>query len=119
MTKTEPVPCDFILIAAGNLDSIQGMHPALRSRVRGYGYEVYMNSTIPDTTENREKLIRFVAQEVDKDKKINHFDSGAVGEIIHEAQRRAGRQYHLSLRLRELGGLVRVAGDICIEEGGN
>tara|TARA_Y100000588_G_scaffold393944_1_gene512021 strand:- start:202 stop:2157 length:1956 start_codon:yes stop_codon:yes gene_type:complete len=118
MTKTEPVPCDFILVAAGNLDSIQGMHPALRSRVRGYGYEVYMNNTMPDTTENREKLIRFIAQEVDKDEKINHFDSGAVGEIIHEAQRRAGRQYHLSLRLRELGGLVRVAGDICLEEEG-
>ena len=118
MTKTEPVPCDFVLVAAGNLDSIQGMHPALRSRVRGYGYEVYMNSTIPDTAENREKLIRFIAQEVDKDEKISHFDSGAVGEIIHEAQRRAGRQYHLSLRLRELGGLVRVAGDICREEEG-
>ena len=40
LTKTEPVPCDFILIAAGNLDAIQGMHPALRSRIRGYGYEV-------------------------------------------------------------------------------
>ena len=118
MTKTEPVPCDFVLVAAGNLDSIQGMHPALRSRVRGYGYEVYMNSTIPDTAENREKLVRFIAQEVDKDEKISHFDSGAVGEIIHEAQRRAGRQYHLSLRLRELGGLVRVAGDICREEEG-
>ncbi|MEC8763855.1 MAG: ATP-binding protein, partial [Candidatus Thermoplasmatota archaeon] len=25
LTKTEPVPCDFILIAAGNLDAIQGM----------------------------------------------------------------------------------------------
>ena len=37
LTKTEPVPCDFILIAAGNLDAIQGMHPALRSRIRGYG----------------------------------------------------------------------------------
>ncbi|MEC9332594.1 MAG: ATP-dependent protease LonB [Candidatus Thermoplasmatota archaeon] len=112
MTKTEPVPCDFVLVAAGNLDAIKGMHPALRSRIRGYGYEVYMNSTIPDTQENREKLVRFIAQEVTKDKKIGHFSRGAIGEIIHEAQRRSGRQLHLSLRLRELGGLVRVAGDI-------
>ncbi|MED6306303.1 MAG: ATP-dependent protease LonB, partial [Candidatus Thermoplasmatota archaeon] len=112
MTKTEPVPCDFVLVAAGNLDAIKGMHPALRSRIRGYGYEVYMNSTIPDTKENREKLVRFIAQEVTKDKKIGHFSRGAIGEIIHEAQRRSGRQLHLSLRLRELGGLVRVAGDI-------
>ena len=112
MTKTEPVPCDFVLVAAGNLDAIKGMHPALRSRVRGYGYEVYMQSTIPDTQDNREKLVRFIAQEVAKDKKIGHFSREAIGEIIHEAQRRSGRQLHLSLRLRELGGLVRVAGDI-------
>jgi len=117
MTKTEPVPCDFVLVAAGNLDAIKGMHPALRSRIRGYGYEVYMNSTIPDTQENREKLVRFIAQEVAKDKKIGHFSRKAIGEIIHEAQRRAGRQLHLSLRLRELGGLVRVAGDIARELG--
>ena len=117
MTKTEPVPCDFILVAAGNLDAIKGMHPALRSRIRGYGYEVYMNSTVPDSQDNREKLVRFIAQEVAKDEKIGHFSREAIGEIIHEAQRRAGRQLHLSLRLRELGGLVRVAGDIARELG--
>ena len=117
MTKTEPVPCDFVLVAAGNLDAIQGMHPALRSRIRGYGYEVYMNSTIPDSQDNREKLVRFIAQEVAKDEKIGHFSKGAIGEVIHEAQRRAGRQNHLSLRLRELGGLIRVAGDVSRELG--
>jgi len=115
MTKTEPVPCNFVLVAAGNLDAIQGMHPALRSRIRGYGYEIFMNSTIPDSQENREKLVRFIAQEVSKDEKIGHFSKEAVGEVLHEAQRRAGRQNHLSLRLRELGGLVRVAGDIARE----
>jgi Lon-like ATP-dependent protease len=117
MVKSEPVPCDFILVAAGNLDAVAGMHPALRSRIRGYGYEIYMRSTMPDTDENRQKLIRFVAQEVSKDKKIPHFDKGAVTEIIREAQRRAGRRGMLTLRLRELGGLVRVAGDIAEEKG--
>ncbi|RLF41830.1 MAG: ATP-dependent protease LonB, partial [Thermoplasmata archaeon] len=111
MVKTEPVPCDFILVSAGNLDALQGMHPALRSRIRGYGYEVYLNSTMDDTDENRKKLIRFVAQEVVKDGRIPHFDKWAVAEIIREAQRRAGRKGKLSLRLRELGGLIRVAGD--------
>jgi Lon-like ATP-dependent protease len=74
-----------------------------------------MNSTIPDSQENREKIVRFIAQEVAKDEKIGHFSKEAIGEILHEAQRRAGRQLHLSLRLRELGGLVRVAGDIARE----
>ncbi|MCD6542754.1 MAG: ATP-dependent protease LonB [Thermoplasmata archaeon] len=117
MVKTEPVPCDFILVSAGNLDALQGMHPALRSRIRGYGYEIYLNSTMDDTDDNRKKLIRFVAQEVVKDGKIPHFDKWAVAEIIREAQRRAGRKGKLSLRLRELGGLVRVAGDIAASEG--
>ncbi|MEM0466113.1 MAG: ATP-dependent protease LonB [Candidatus Thermoplasmatota archaeon] len=117
MVKTEPVPCDFILVSAGNLDALNGMHPALRSRIRGYGYEIYMNSTMVDSEENRQKLIRFVAQEVKKDGKIPHFDKEAVAEIIHEAQRRAGRKGKLSLRLRELGGLVRVAGDIAFDRG--
>lgn len=117
MVKTEPVPCDFILVSAGNLDALNGMHPALRSRIRGYGYEVYLNSTMDDTDENRKKLIRFVAQEVKKDEKIPHFDRDAVAEIIHEAQRRAGRKGKLSLRLRELGGLVRAAGDLAFEKG--
>jgi Lon-like ATP-dependent protease len=116
MVKSEAVPCDFVLVCAGNLDAIRGMHPALRSRIRGYGYEVYMKSTMPDTHENRTKLIRFVAQEVSKDKKIPHFDRTAVSEILKEAQRRAGRRGTLTLRLRELGGLVRVAGDIAREE---
>ncbi len=117
MVKTEAVPCDFILVAAGNLDAVQGMHPALRSRVRGYGYEIYMKATMPDTADNRQRLIRFVAQEVSKDKKIPHFDRGAVLEILREAQRRAGRRGQLTLRLRELGGLIRVAGDIAQEQG--
>ena len=117
MVKTEPVPCDFILVCAGNLDAVAGMHPALRSRIRGYGYEVYMNNVMDDNEENRKKLVRFVAQEVAKDGRIPHFDKKAVAEIIREAQRRAGQKGKLSLRLRELGGLVRVAGDIARSEG--
>ncbi len=116
MVKTEAVPCDFILVAAGNLDALAGMHPALRSRMRGYGYEVYMKSIMRDTHSNRLKLIRFVAQEVAKDKKIPHFDKGAVTEILREARRRSGRKGRLTLRLRELGGLIRVAGDIATED---
>src|SRR5688572_27373933 len=116
MVKTEPVPCNFILVAAGNLDALQGMHPALRSRIRGYGYEVYVRDRMEDTVENRRKLIRFVAQEVKRDGKIPHFTKTGVSEIIHEAQRRAGQKGKLTLRLRELGGLVRVAGDLAHEE---
>jgi len=122
LTKTEAVPCDFTLVAAGNLDAVQHMHPALRSRIRGYGYEVYVNSTMRDTARNRRRLIRFIAQEVrnEEEKKtgkpIPQFDRSGVGVILREAQRRSGRRGKLSLRLRELGGLVRIAGDLACEE---
>ena len=116
MVRTEPVPCDFILVAAGNLETVKHMHPALRSRISGYGYEIYMKETIPDTEENRNKVAIFVAQEVVKDKRIPHFSKEAVEAIVEEARRRANRKGHLTLRLRELGGLVRAAGDMAVEE---
>jgi len=116
MVRTEPVPCDFVLVAAGNLETIKHMHPALRSRISGYGYEIYMKDTMPDTVENRDKIAVFVAQEVTKDKKIPHFARDAVDAMVEEAKRRANRKGHLTLRLRELGGLIRAAGDMAIED---
>ncbi|MDI3539168.1 MAG: ATP-dependent Lon protease [Methanolobus sp.] len=117
LVKTEPVPCDFIMVAAGNLDAMEKMHPALRSRIKGYGYELFMRESMEDTPENRKNLVRFVAQEVMRDGHIPPFDKSAVDEVIREAQRRAGRKGHLTLKLRDLGGLVRVAGDIAHSEG--
>ncbi|MHA1972370.1 MAG: ATP-dependent protease LonB [Candidatus Hodarchaeales archaeon] len=117
MVRTEPVPCDFVLVASGNIDTVRRMHPALRSRIRGYGYEIAVNHSMPDTMENRRKLVRFVAQEVTKDGKIPHFSRSAVLSIILEAKKRADRKHRLSLRLRDLGGLIRAAGDIAREEG--
>ena len=78
---------------------------------------------MPDTERNRLRLIRFIAQEVRNElkkssgKAIPHFDKGSIALILKEAQRRAGRRGKLSLRLRELGGLVRIAGDLAAEEG--
>ncbi len=124
--RTEPVPCDFILVAAGNQDALEepdgfdkGMHPALRSRIRGYGYEVYVENLMDDTHQNRLKLLQFVAQEVVRDGRVPHLAVDAAAEVIREAQRRAGRSGKLTLRLRELGGLVRTAGDYANIRGGN
>ncbi|WP_292466478.1 ATP-dependent protease LonB [Methanolobus sp.] len=116
LVKTEPVPCDFIMVAAGNLDAVEKMHPALRSRIKGYGYELFMRDSMEDTPENRKNLVRFVAQEIQRDGHLPPFDKEAVDEVIREAQRRAGRKGHLTLKLRDLGGLVRVAGDIAHSE---
>lgn len=119
LVKTQPVPCDFVLVAAGNLPDIQRIHPALRSRIRGGGYEVYVEDSMDDTIENENKLVQFVAQEIKKDGKIPHFDREAVREIIEEARRMSGRRKKFTLNLRELGGLVRAAGDVAKGKGLN
>jgi Lon-like ATP-dependent protease len=117
MVQTEPVPCDFVFIGAGNAETLRKMHPALRSRLRGYGYDVYMRSHIEDTKENMDKIAVFVAQEVSKDKKIPHFSKEAVEEIIKIAKMLSGRKGYLTLKLRDLGGVVRAAGDFARESG--
>ena len=117
MVRSQAVPCDFVLVASGNLQVLEGMHIAMRSRIRGYGYEVFMKDYMEDTTENRQKLVQFVAQEVKNDGRIPHFAPDALDEIIMEAKRRSGKQDALTLRLRDLGGLVRSAGDVAIEKG--
>ena len=117
MVRSQSAPCDFVLVASGNLQVLEGMHIAMRSRIRGYGYEVFMKDYMEDTTENREKLVQFVAQEVKNDGRIPHFAPDALDEIILEAKRRSGKQNALTLRLRDLGGLVRSAGDVAIEKG--
>jgi Lon-like ATP-dependent protease len=93
------------------------MHPALRSRIRGYGYEVYMQETMEDNAENRSKFVRFIAQEIKNDGKIPHFTPGAIEEMIREARRRSNRKGYLTLKLRDMGGLIRVAGDLARQEG--
>ena len=119
MVRTEPVPCDFVLVLAGNMDDVKKMHPALRSRIRGYGYEIVTSNCMADSDENRNHLVRFVTQEIVKDGKIPHFTRDAVDAVIRQAMRRSGKPKHLTLHLRELGGLVRAAGDIAIESGEN
>jgi Lon-like ATP-dependent protease len=78
---------------------------------------------MPDTASNRRRVIRFIAQEVANEKMkksgipIPHFDRSSIAVLLRESQRRAGRRGKLTLRLRELGGLVRVAGDLACAEG--
>jgi len=115
MVRSEPVPADFVLIAAGNLETVKRIHPALRSRIRGYGYEVYLNDTMDDNKENRNKIIQFIAQEVQKDKKIPHFSIESCEVIVQEARKRADTGGKLTLHLRELGGLIRASGDLALE----
>ncbi|MEN4007478.1 MAG: ATP-binding protein [Methanobacteriaceae archaeon] len=119
--KVEDVPCDFIFVGACNIRDIQYILPPLRSRIQGEGYEILMRTTMPDNDENIAKLTQFVAQEIRMDGKIPHATRGAVELLINEARKRAkvidDKKDSLTLRLRDLGGVVRMAGDMAVMEG--
>ena len=119
--RVDNVPCDFILVAALNTNDMSSILPPLRNRIIGDGYEVLLNTTMPDTEENRAKLVQFVAQEIRKDGKIPHASADALEEIIKEARARArlidDAANALTLRFRSLSGLVKLAGDLAVLDG--
>lgn len=118
--KVEDVPCDFIFVGACNIRDIHYILPPLRSRIQGEGYEILMSTTMSDTEENQAKMAQFVAQEIEIDGKIPHATLSAVEIVIEEARKRAriidDQNDSLTLRLRDLGGLVRMAGDMAVME---
>ncbi len=118
--RVEDVPCDFILVAASNINDLQNILPPLRSRIVGNGYEVLLDTHMADTAQNRLQLVQFMAQEIVKDGRIPHADAGAIDALLDEARRRAKTvdeaDNSLTLRLRELSGVIRLAGDFAVSE---
>jgi ATP-dependent Lon protease len=118
--KVENVPCDFIFVGACNIQDLPHILSPLRSRIAGGGYEVLVETTMEDNDKNRASLAQFMAQEIATDGKIPQATNDAVVELINEAGKRAdkldGKSNELTLRLRELGGLIRIAGDIAITQ---
>ncbi|HEY7589189.1 MAG TPA: ATP-binding protein [Thermoplasmata archaeon] len=118
--KVDSVPCDFIFVGACNIQDLPHILSPLRSRITGGGYEVLVETTMPDNESNRAKLAQFIAQEIAVDKRIPPANRDAIHIVIEEARRRAkaldNQEKALTLRLRELGGLVRSAGDIAVTE---
>ena len=119
--RVDDVPCDFVLFAACNVEDLTGILPPLRSRIRGYGYEVMLSSWMKKSSENLDSLVQFIAQTVVEDRRIPHLSVDAVRSVLETAEKVAfrldGQKDALTLRLRELGGLVRVAGDLAVHEG--
>ncbi len=119
IVKVENVPCDFILVGAVNINELGTMMPALRSRIRGDGYEILMKSWMEDNISNRLKIAQFIAQEIIKDGKIPHADKSAVDEILKGAKTSAKEidsANGLTLRLRGMSGLIKLAGDFAITD---
>ncbi|MEM2137988.1 MAG: ATP-binding protein [Candidatus Anstonellaceae archaeon] len=118
--RVDGVPAEFILVAAVNFNDVSNILAPLRSRIHGNGYEVLMNSRMPDTAENRMKLLQFMAQEITRDGRIPHADAGAISQVIDYAARKAKEidgEGGLTLRLRMLSGVIKMAGDLAASEG--
>ncbi len=118
--RVDDVPCDFLLFASCNPEDLPQILPALRSRIRGYGYEVMLSSCTPKTAENVDRMVRFIAQTVQEDGRIPHLTTESVQSVLKVSEDMAyrldGQKEALTLRLRELGGLVRVAGDLAVRD---
>ena len=120
IVKVEDVPCDFILVGGVNIYNLEEIIPPLRSRIRGYGYEVLLNSYMPATKENIKKFIRYIAQEIKEDGKIPHANKSAIMELLkyakHLAYKLDNQEDAITLRLREVNGVIRGAGDLAVLE---
>ena len=118
--RVDDVPCDFILFASCNAENLVNILAPLRSRIRGYGYEVMLDSWIEKSEETSNDIVRFVSQTVEEDGRIPHLTVDALEIVLNLAEEMAVRMDNVrdsfTLRLRELGGLVRIAGDLAVQD---
>ena len=113
--KVSNVPCDFMFVAATNVQQIDDIISPLRSRIRGNGYEILMNVAMPINDINRNKMIQFIAQEIVKDGRIPHADKKAVDKILSIMIKYAKDVDNIdgyTLRLRAMSGIIKLAGDL-------
>lgn len=119
--KVDDVPCDFVFVGACNIQDLQHIISPLRSRITGSGYEILVATSMPDNKVNRSRFIQFMAQEVRMDGRIPHLDRSGIDAMIKEARNKArfhdNKKRSLTLRLREMGGVIRASGDIAVSEG--
>lgn len=118
--RVDDVPCRFLLFASCNVEDLSMISDPLRSRIRGYGYEVMLDSWMPKTPENTSSLVRFIAQTVQEDGRIPHLGGQAIMSVLKTAEDMAAKHDNArkayTLRLRELGGLIRIAGDLAAQD---
>jgi predicted ATP-dependent protease len=118
--RVDDVPCDFILFASCNVENLVNILAPLRSRIRGYGYEVMLDSWIEKSEKTSNDMVRFVSQTIEEDGRIPHMTVKSLEIVLDIAEKMAYQldevKHAFTLRLRELGGLIRIAGDIAVQD---
>ncbi len=108
--ETNPIPCDFILIMSGNMDDVYNLRAPLLDRI---DYKIVLKDKMENTLENRDKLLQFIVQEI-KNNNLNHMTYDACCEIVRIAQYIAGSKDRLTLRLRLLANIIKMANDLAL-----
>ncbi|WP_292461038.1 ATP-dependent protease LonB [Methanothermococcus sp.] len=108
--ETNPIPCDFTLIMSGNMDDVNNLRAPLLDRI---DYKIVLKNKMENTQENRDKLLQFIVQEI-KNNNLNPMTYEACCEIVKIAQLLAGSKDKLTLRLRRLSNIIKMANDIAM-----
>lgn len=108
---TDPLPCNFSLIIAGNNETVKNIHPAIRSRITGNGYEVYMESTCDLTEKNILNYVKFFKQEVLKNGDYE-LTMDAILELFRISFLKTKDIRKLTLLLRQFSGLIKISSDL-------
>ncbi|ENN96217.1 peptidase S16, Lon-like protease [Methanocaldococcus villosus KIN24-T80] len=108
--ETNPIPCDFILIMSGNMDDVYNLRAPLLDRI---DYKIVLRNKMDNTLENRNKLLQFIVQEI-KNNNLNHLTYEACCEVVRVAQHLAGSKDKLTLRLRLLANILKMANDLAM-----
>lgn len=114
--KVMDVPCDFLFFASCNISDLHTISKPLRSRISGYGYELFVNSYTKISEKILKGYVQFIAQEIKKGKgSILPFENSAIVEIILEGikigQKESGEIDTITLKFRDIAGLILKASD--------
>jgi Lon-like ATP-dependent protease len=108
--ETNPIPCDFTLIMSGNMDDVNNLRAPLLDRI---DYKIVLKNKMENTQQNRDKLLQFIVQEI-RNNNLNPMTYEACCEIVKIAQLLAGSRDKLTLRLRRLSNIIKMANDVAM-----
>jgi len=106
--ETNPIPCDLTLIMSGNMDDASNLRAPLLDRI---DYKVVLKNKMDNNQENRDKLLQFIVQEL-KNNNLRPMTYEACCEIVKMAQLLSGSKNKLTLRLRQVSNIIKMANDI-------
>ncbi|CAF30742.1 ATP-dependent protease LonB [Methanococcus maripaludis] len=106
--ETNPIPCDLTLIMSGNMDDASNLRAPLLDRI---DYKVVLKNKMDNNQENRDKLLQFIVQELENNN-LRPMSYEACCEIVRMAQLLSGSKNKLTLRLRQLSNIIKMANDI-------